>query len=107
MKNPAQASVPAGRAEERRMKVEICALALLMTLLGTAYVKGYDLVKARSPEHLPQFYLIMATARMLIILTVVGTYVLLADNREDAMHFALACLGMYVVMMAATLSLRH
>jgi hypothetical protein len=37
----------------------------------------------------------------------VGIYVLLTDNREDAMHFALACLGMYVVMMAATLSLRH
>jgi cytochrome c biogenesis factor len=78
-----------------------------MTLLGIAYVKGYDMVKARSPEHLPQFYLIMATIRMLIILTTVGVYVLFTDNREEVLHLALACLAMYVVMMAVTLSLRH
>ena len=81
--------------------------ALFFTLLGVAYVKGYDVVKARSAEHLPHYYLIMATIRMLLILTVVGLYVLLTDSREDAIHFALACTGMYVVMMVVTLSMRH
>lgn len=81
--------------------------ALFFTLLGAAYVKGYDVVKTRSPEHLPHYYLIMATIRMLLILTMIGLYVLFADSRENAIHFALACIGMYVVMMTATLILRH
>ena len=81
--------------------------ALLFILLGVIYVKGYDLVKAKSPDHLPQFYLIVAVIRILLTLTGVGVYVLIASSREDAIHFALACLGMYVVMMITTLTLRH
>ncbi len=84
------------------------ALAVLFfALLGTVYVKGYDIVKEKSPEHLPQFYLIMTTIRMILVLTMIGLYVLFTDNREDAIHFALACIGMYVVMMVITLILRH
>ena len=78
-----------------------------MTLLGAAYVKGYDLVKKKSPEHLPHFYLIMATIRMLLVLTVVGIYALFSDSREDTIRFALIGIGLYVVMMVITLSLRH
>ena len=79
-----------------------------MTLLGLAYVKGYDVVKRHSPEHLAHFYLIMATVRMLIVGTAVALYVLLiASNREDAIRFALTILIMYVVMMVVTLKLRH
>jgi cytochrome c biogenesis factor len=85
----------------------ILLLVLFFTLLGAAYVKGYDLVKAKSPEHLPQFYLIMATIRMLLVLTVIGLYVWFANNREDAIRFALTCMGLYAVMMVVTLSLRH
>lgn len=87
--------------------IAYASAALLIVVLGVSYVKGYDLVKARSPEHLPHFYLIMATARMLILLTAIGLYVLFAGNRDDAVSFALTCLGMYVVMMIVTLSLRH
>ena len=89
------------------MEIEIFSLALLMTLLGAAYVKGYDLVKKKSPEHLPHFYLIMATIRMLLVLTVVGIYALFSDSREDTIRFALIGIGLYVVMMVITLSLRH
>ena len=78
-----------------------------MTLLGMAYVKGYDMVKSRSAEHLPHFYLIMATARMLLVLTVVGIYVVFADNREEVVRFALTILIMYAIMMVVTLKLRH
>ncbi|MBP3790383.1 MAG: hypothetical protein J6I52_12305 [Prevotella sp.] len=81
--------------------------ALLFILLGGIYVKGYDLVKEKSPDHLPQFYLIVAVVRIILILTVIGVYVLFASSREDAIHFALACLAMYVVMMITTLTLRH
>ncbi len=83
-------------------------LAIVMViLLGIAYVKGYDFVKQRSPEHLPQFYLIMATIRMLIVLTMVGIAVFLTDNREDTIRFALTILIVYAVMMVITLKLRH
>lgn len=80
---------------------------ILITSLGATYVKGYDLVKEKSPEHLPHYYLIMATIRMLLVITVVGIYVLLSENREASIHFALACVGMYAVMMVVALSLRH
>jgi len=81
--------------------------ALFMTLLGVAYVKGYDLVKRRSPEHLVHFYLIMATVRMLMVATVVALYVFFASDREDAIRFAAIILIMYAIMMAVTLKLRH
>ena len=77
-------------------------------LLGVAYVKGYDFVKRRSPEHLVHFYLIMATIRMLMVATVVVLYVLfLAPDREDTIRFAAIILIMYGIMMAVTLKLRH
>jgi hypothetical protein len=81
---------------------------LFFTLLGVAYVKGYDMVKAHSPEHLVHFYLIMATVRMLLVGTAVAIYVLLiAQNREDAIRFALIFIIMYAMMMVVTLKLRH
>jgi len=81
--------------------------ALMFAVLGVSYVKGYDLVKAKSPGHLPQFYLIMATVRMLLVLTLVGCYVLRTEDKEDVVHFVLACFGMYAMMMVVTLSMRH
>ena len=80
---------------------------LLMTLLGRAYVKGYDLVKRRSPEHLVHFYLIMATIRMLLVATVTLLYIFLAANREDAIRFVTILIIMYAIMMVVTLKLRH
>ena len=85
----------------------LCFAALLMTLLGLAYVKGYDFVKRRSPENLVHFYMIMATIRMLLIATVIALYVFFAPNREDAIHFAVIILIMYAMMMVVTLTLRH
>ena len=86
---------------------EISLAALLITLLGVAYVKGYDFVKRRSPEHLVHFYLIMATVRMLLVVTVIALYVFIAPNREDAIRFAAIILIMYAMMMVVTLKLRH
>jgi hypothetical protein len=90
------------------MVLQVLFGLLFFTLLGLAYVKGYDVVKRHSPEHLVHFYLIMATVRMLLVGTVVALYVLLiASNREDAIRFALIYIIMYVVMMVVTLKLRH
>ncbi len=44
---------------------------------------------------------------MLLVLTLVGCYVLRTENKEDVVHFVLACLGMYAMMMVVTLSMRH
>ena len=90
------------------MRIELIFLAVLFfTLLGVTYVKGYDVVKRRSPEHLVHFYLVMATIRMLLVATVVGIYVFFAPNREDAIHFAAIILIMYAITMVVTLILRH
>ncbi len=89
------------------MVLAVSLSALLLTLLGVAYVKGYDAVKSRSPEHLVHFYLIMATVRMLLAGTAVALLVLLADNRADAIRLAITFIIMYVAMMVITLWLRH
>lgn len=81
--------------------------ALFFTLLGVAYVKGYDFVKNRSAERLPQFYLIMATIRILLVATIVLIYVMLSQNHQGSVLFAAMFLGMYVVMMVTTLILKH
>ena len=80
---------------------------LFFTLLGVAYVKGYDFVKKHSPDHLVHFYLIMATIRMLLVATVVGLYVFFTENREDAIHFAIIFIIMYAITMVITLLMRH
>ena len=88
--------------------MHIFLAALFFTLMGVAYVKGYDVVKRHSPDHLIHFYLIMATVRMLLVATMIVIYILLlAQNREDAIRFALICIIMYVVMMVITLWMRH
>ena len=87
--------------------MELFLSILFFTLLGVAYVKGYDAVRKRTPQHLVHFYLIMATIRMLLVATVVGLYVFFTDNREDAIRFAGMILIMYAIMMVASLSLRH
>jgi cytochrome c biogenesis factor len=89
------------------MILEIALSALFFLFLGFLYVKGYDVVKQHSPEHLPHFYLIMATIRMLLVGTVVALYVFFTENREDTIRFALTIIIMYVVMMVITLKLRH
>ena len=80
---------------------------LFFTLLGVAYVKGYDLVKKHSPDHLAHFYLIIATIRMLLVATVVGLYVFFTENREDAIHIAIIFIIMYAITMVITLLMRH
>lgn len=87
--------------------MELFLTALFITLLGVAYVKGFDAVRQRSPEHLVHFYLMMATIRMVLIATVVVLYVLLAPDRESAIHFAGIIMLMYALMMVITLFLRH
>ena len=87
--------------------MEILPALFVMTLLGVAYVKGYDLVKSRSPERLVHFYLIMATIRILLVASVIALYVFLAPNREDAIHYAAIILIMYAITMVVTLILRH
>ena len=89
------------------MAFEYVLAVLFFILLGGAYVKGYDIVKKHSPNHLVHFYLIMATIRMLLVATVVGLYVFFTENREDAIRFALLFIIMYAIMMVVTLKLRH
>ena len=87
--------------------MEYVLSVLFFTLLGVTYVKGYDIVKRHSPDHLVHFYLIMATIRMLLVATVVGLYVFFTENREDAIHFAAIFSIMYELTMVITLLMRH
>ena len=86
---------------------ELVLSVVFFALLGVAYVKGYDLVKRHSPDHLVHFYLIMATIRMLLVLTVIGLYVFFTANRDHAIRFVIIFLIMYVITMVITLKLRH
>lgn len=87
--------------------VSVFLSVLFFTLLGMAYVKGYDAVKRRSPENLVQFYLIMATIRMVLVATVVALYVVFSTDREKAIEFAAMFIIMYAIMMVVTLVMRH
>ena len=87
--------------------VSVFLSVLFFTLLGMAYVKGYDVVKRRSPEHLVQFYLIMAAIRFVLVATVVVLYVVFTPDREKAIEFAAMFLILYAIMMVVTLTMRH
>ena len=87
--------------------VSVFLSVLFFTLLGMAYVKGYDAVKRRSPENLVQFYLIMATIRMVLVATVVALYVVFTTDRDKAIEFAAMFIIMYAIMMVVTLTMRH
>ena len=87
--------------------VSVFLSVLFFTLLGMAYVKGYDVVKRRSPENLVQFYLIMATIRMVLVATVVALYVVFSTDRDKAIEFAAMFIIMYAIMMVVTLVMRH
>ena len=87
--------------------VSVFLSVLFFTLLGMAYVKGYDAVKRRSPENLVQFYLIMATIRMVLVATVVALYVVFTTDRDKAIEFAAMFVIMYAIMMVVTLVMRH
>ena len=81
---------------------------VFFTLLGLAYVKGYDAVKKHAPTYLPQFYLIMTAIRIVMVITVVAVYTLLiSKSRDDSIHFAIWFLILYGVMMIVTLIYKH
>lgn len=80
---------------------------LFFTLLGTAYCKGYDFTAKHSHERLPQFYLIMTVIRFLLIVTVIGLYAVLSDDRTKTIEFVTTFFILYVIMMVVTLKLKH
>ncbi len=81
--------------------------ALFFTLLGMAWIVGYDFVKKHSPQHLVRFYMLMATIRFVFVCTIVLAYAMFSAQREDAKEFAIMFIGMYVVMMVVTLIIKH
>ena len=89
------------------MSLALFLSTLLITLLGVAYVKGYDIVKSRSQEHLPQFCLIMAAVRMVLIATMIVLVILFTEDKAETRQFALYTLIIYGIMMVTTLALRH
>ena len=87
--------------------LSVFLLALFFTLMGLAYIKGYDMVKARSAQNLARFYLVMAAIRMVLVATAAFLCVVLTPNREDAIPLVVTLIVMYAIMMVVTLILRH
>lgn len=81
--------------------------ALFFTLMGMAYCKGYDLTRKHAPLRLPQFYLVMAVIRFILVVSAVGIYAFLSENRKDTVEFAALFFIMYVAMMVVTIKLKH
>lgn len=90
------------------MSVTTIFLSLLFyTILGVIYCKGYDIVKQTSPERLPQFYMIMAAIRFVLIITIVGIYAFFSANKANTISFVTLFLILYIIMMIVTLKLKH
>ena len=89
------------------MSLALFLSTLLITLLGVAYVKGYDIVKSRSQERLPQFYLIMAAVRIVLIATMIVLVILFTEDKAETREFVLYTLILYGLMIVTTLVLRH
>ena len=87
--------------------MEYILAVLLLSLLGTAHVMVFDFVKKHSPAHLPQFCLAMTVIRLVLVGTLAGIVILLKENREDAMIFAIIYLIMYAITVVISLWLRH
>ena len=87
--------------------MEYILAVLLLALLGTTHVIGYDFVKKHSAEHLPQFCLAMTIIRLVLVGTLAGIVILLKENREDAIQFAIIYLIMYAITVVVSLWLRH
>lgn len=86
----------------------IACCACFFTVLGILWVWGYDVVKRRSPENLPKFYLVLAVVRILAVLTLAGVYILfISRSAGQSKAFALMVGAMYVAMMAITLKIKH
>ena len=87
---------------------EIFFSVFFFTLLGMAWVVGYDFVKKHSPAHLPQFYFTLAAIRMILSVTVVAIYhLVIAESRAQSLTFAAWFMIMNALMMVVTLIYKH
>lgn len=87
--------------------MEYVLSVLLFTLLGVAYVLGYDLVKKRTADYLPHFCLAMAVIRLLLASTLAGIIIFFKEDRDETITFAIIYMVMYLLTMVVTLKLRH
>lgn len=86
----------------------ICLSLMLFAVLGTGWVKGWDMVKAKMPQQLMKFCMAYTAFRMTTILLFAGVYVLfISESIEESKSFVLMIFIMYVVMMALTLIKKH
>ncbi|KGF16660.1 hypothetical protein HMPREF1640_09165 [Prevotella sp. S7-1-8] len=84
----------------------ICTL--LFTAIGAIWIVGYNYVKKHCPANLPQFYMILAVARIVSILAFVGIYILfISKSAAESRVFALMVILMYIVMMGVSLKIKH
>ena len=55
----------------------------LYVVLGTAWIKGAGYVKKHSPEHLPNFHMMLTIIRVISILTVIGLYLIFVSESQQ------------------------
>ncbi len=87
--------------------MEYVLSVLLFTLLGVAYVLGYDFVKKRTADYLPHFCLAMSVIRLLLASTLAGIIIFFKEDRDETITFAIIYMVMYLLTMVVTLKLRH
>lgn len=67
----------------------------LYMVLGTAWIKGAGYVKKHSPEHLPNFHMILTIIRVISILTVIGLYLIfVSESQQESVSFVIMMLAM-------------
>lgn len=96
---------------KRNFKMSILTVLLgvsLYVVLGTAWIKGASYVKKHSPEHLPNFHMMLTIIRVISILTVIGLYLIfVSESQQESVSFVIMMLAMYALMMIVALLIRH
>lgn len=81
--------------------------ALFFFILGGAWVIGFNIVKKHDESMLPRYYMIMMTIRFLLTALLILLFTLIIEDKTLHHSFALMALGMYVIMIIISFTLKH
>mgnify|MGYP007101829909 CR=1 FL=1 len=87
--------------------ITIFLTVFAFTLMTVGYVKGRNVVEKNAPESLVKFHFVMVAVRFLFAITAVGIYMAFSDNRKETLLFSALIVCLYILMIVATLILKH
>jgi len=89
-----------------RETVAVTVALIVFSILGTLWVRGYDVVKRNSPKSIPTFYYVSAAIRVAAVLLLIIIYSLFSTPESTKLYAAIVMV-MYAVMMVVSLIIKH